>query len=273
MSQRARINKILPSSFIDGPGNRMVIFFQGCNLDCLYCHNFHTIGDCNLCGECVSNCPTNSLKIVNQNLIHTAQTCNSCDSCIKNCPNSSSPFSTSYSLNELILEVVKYASFISGITLSGGEVMLQYKFVLDFLNAIKAHPKLSKLSILIDSNVNCSQKHIDYILPYCEGFMVDLKAMDNEVHKKLTGAENKQILSNINYLYSQSKLKEIRCVMVKGFNTQKPALQNLKHYLSSFDQSVIKRIIKMRKHGARENRVPEELTDIEFEKIKRFLLT
>ncbi|PWX63734.1 glycine radical enzyme activase, partial [Clostridium perfringens] len=52
----ALINKIIPFSCVDGPGNRMVIFFQGCNFKCLYCHNPETINKCISCGKCVENC-------------------------------------------------------------------------------------------------------------------------------------------------------------------------------------------------------------------------
>ena len=57
----AVVNKIIPFSNVDGPGNRLAIFFQGCNLHCVYCHNSETINVCNNCGECVDGCPAGSL--------------------------------------------------------------------------------------------------------------------------------------------------------------------------------------------------------------------
>lgn len=59
----ALVNKIIPFSCIDGPGNRTSIFFQGCNLKCTYCHNPETINKCVNCGKCVTVCPVNALDM------------------------------------------------------------------------------------------------------------------------------------------------------------------------------------------------------------------
>ncbi|MCH3959470.1 MAG: 4Fe-4S cluster-binding domain-containing protein [Selenomonas sp.] len=53
-----KINRIIPFSCVDGPGNRMVIFLQGCNFHCGYCHNPETIHECISCGTCLAACPT-----------------------------------------------------------------------------------------------------------------------------------------------------------------------------------------------------------------------
>ena len=102
---QANISGIIKSSVIDGPGNRMVIFFQACNLNCMYCHNSHTIGLCNLCGVCVQACPTQSLKVdvENQRMLHNEATCNHCDTCLKVCPENSSPFYKKMSVEEILV--------------------------------------------------------------------------------------------------------------------------------------------------------------------------
>ena len=64
----ALVNKIIPFSCIDGPGNRTAIFFQGCNFKCTYCHNPETINKCVNCGKCVKVCPVNALNIVEKKL-------------------------------------------------------------------------------------------------------------------------------------------------------------------------------------------------------------
>ena len=63
-SPRATVSKILTYSIVDGPGNRLVIFLQGCNFDCTACHNPHTIGECNNCGDCVPACHADALSLV-----------------------------------------------------------------------------------------------------------------------------------------------------------------------------------------------------------------
>ena len=64
----ALVNKIIPFSCIDGPGNRTSIFFQGCNFKCSYCHNPETINKCVNCGKCVAVCPVNALEIKDKKL-------------------------------------------------------------------------------------------------------------------------------------------------------------------------------------------------------------
>ncbi|WP_171593728.1 YjjW family glycine radical enzyme activase [Marinifilum caeruleilacunae] len=251
---QANISGIIKSSVIDGPGNRMVIFFQACNLNCLYCHNSHTIGLCNLCGICVDACPTNSLQIDTENkrILHQENTCMRCDSCIKSCPENSSPFYKKMSVEEIVSEIHKVRDFISGITVSGGEVMLQVDFLRLLFQTIKSDKELSHLSILIDSNGNIAQDKWDSILPFTDGVMLDLKAFSQENHKKITGYSNETILESIQYLDKRKKLKELRFVLVKGMNNHEDELRKVSQFMSSVSASVGKSIIKMRKHGIRD---------------------
>ncbi len=66
----ALVNKIIPFSCIDGPGNRTSIFFQGCNFKCSYCHNPETINKCVNCGKCVAVCPVNALEIKDKKVVY-----------------------------------------------------------------------------------------------------------------------------------------------------------------------------------------------------------
>lgn len=237
---------------IDGPGNRMVIFFQGCQFNCLYCHNPHTIGECNLCGTCVDICPTKSLKIHNQQLLHETATCIKCDECIKQCPENSSPFYKQYSVEKLIAEILPIRDFISGITLSGGEVMLQYEFVEAFFKAIRNHDELKGLSLFIDSNGDVPQKYWDALLSYTDGFMIDLKADSSNTHKQITGCSNSAVLESIKYLDSKEKLYEVRTVIVSNFHHNPQEIDGLKKIYQSLSRDVRKVFIRMRTHGIRE---------------------
>ena len=74
----ALVNKIIPFSCIDGPGNRTAIFFQGCNFKCTYCHNPETINKCISCGKCVLTCPVNALDIIDKKVVWDSNKCVDC---------------------------------------------------------------------------------------------------------------------------------------------------------------------------------------------------
>ncbi len=87
----ALVNKIIPFSLVDGPGNRTAIFFQGCNFDCLYCHNPETINLCNNCGKCVPGCPTAALEIAAGRVTWQEELCVDCGQYLEVCVRDSSP--------------------------------------------------------------------------------------------------------------------------------------------------------------------------------------
>ena len=89
--EKALLNKIIPFSNVDGPGNRMAIFFQGCSFSCLYCHNPETISLCNNCGDCIKTCPVKALNLINNKVVWNEDKCINCDTCLKTCKNLSSP--------------------------------------------------------------------------------------------------------------------------------------------------------------------------------------
>ncbi|MFT5749619.1 MAG: pyruvate formate lyase activating enzyme [Ancylomarina sp.] len=251
---QANISGIIKSSVIDGPGNRMVIFFQACNLNCMYCHNSHTIGLCNYCGICADACPTQSLAFNKEKkqIIYNETTCTHCDTCLKVCPENSSPFYKKMSVESLISEILEVKDFISGLTVSGGEVMLQTEFLKPFFTAIKNHPELKHLSILVDSNGNVSLDKWDKIIDLTDGFMIDLKAYSPQIHKQITGFTNEMILDSIHYLNLKGKLKELRLVLVPDYNNGEDEISKISSLMNKLSPKVTKVLIKMRKHSIRE---------------------
>ncbi len=251
---QANISGIIKSSVIDGPGNRLVIFFQACNLNCMYCHNSHTIGLCNYCGVCAEACPTQSLIVNKENkqITHNEATCTHCDTCLKVCPENSSPFYKKMSVNNLITEILEVKDFISGITVSGGEAMLQTEFLVQLFTAIKNHPELQYLSILVDSNGNVTQEKWDSIINLVDGFMIDLKAYSPKIHKQITGFSNEKIIDSIHYLNTIGKLKELRFVLVPDYNNGVDEISKIAKLMRELSPEVVKILIKMRKHGIRE---------------------
>ncbi|EJT6171316.1 YjjW family glycine radical enzyme activase [Clostridium perfringens] len=211
----ALINKIISFSCVDGPGNRMVIFFQGCNFKCLYCHNPETINKCISCGKCVENCEVGALSISDGKVIWDEEECISCDKCIKLCEHMSSPKLKEYSVEELVKKIEKDSFFIRGITVSGGECTLNSEFLIKLFREVK---KLG-LTCFVDTNGNT--KLDDELINLTDKFMLDVKSIDEKENIWLTKSSNKLVLENLKRILELDKMHEVRTVIAKGLNSEK----------------------------------------------------
>lgn len=209
---KALVNKIIPFSSVDGPGNRTAIFLQGCNFNCLYCHNPETINQCVNCGQCVKVCPVGALSMQDGKVCYDYTKCVFCDACFKQCPNSSSPRVRSMTPEEVMAEVRKNVPFIRGITVSGGECTRWRDFLVELLGIAKAEG----LSTLLDSNGSYDFSADPQLLAVTDGVMLDIKAWTSEDHKAVTGVDNTQVRANLEFLAQAGKLEELRTVVVPG---------------------------------------------------------
>ena len=213
-SRCALVSKIIPFSCVDGPGSRLALFLQGCNLRCKNCHNPWTMGRCNDCGECVPQCPHQALQIVDGKVVWNAVVCEQCDTCLKRCPQHATPMAQPMSVDEVLSHIRKAVLFIEGITVSGGEATTQLPFVVALFTAIKNDPQLRHLTCLVDSNGMLSETGWEKLLPVCDGAMLDLKAWGSECHQQLTGRDNQQIKRSICLLAERGKLAELRLLVI-----------------------------------------------------------
>ncbi len=204
------VTKIIPFSSVDGPGNRTAIFLQECNLDCKYCHNPETRKQCINCGVCVEHCPPKALSLKNGKVYFDESKCVACDTCIKICPHDSTPKTKIMSEVDVMSIVRKQIPFIRGITISGGECMLQPNFIKEIFKLAKQE----KLGTLIDSNGTIDFKNYPELLDVTDGVMLDIKAFFNDEHIKVTGYDNYRILENAKFLAENKKLYEVRAVIV-----------------------------------------------------------
>lgn len=243
------VNRIIPFSFVDGPGNRTAIFLQGCNFNCLYCHNPETINTCNNCGVCVEACPYGALSMEDNRVIWDKDICEECDECIKVCGRNSTPKVMEMTVDQVVKEIEKVRAFISGITVSGGECTLQPKFLTELFKEVK---KLG-LTTFIDTNGYIPLKNMEELLEVTDMAMVDMKSYDSEEHQTLTGKDNKTVLENIKFLASIGKLYEVRTVIVPEVLDNCYNVAKISKLISDLDPNIRYKIIKFRPLGVREN--------------------
>lgn len=246
------VNKIIKFSNVDGPGNRMAIFLQGCNYDCDYCHNPETIGVCSSCKKCVPGCPVGALKKEGKKVVWDEEACVYCDKCIKTCPKNASPLVKHYEVDELMEEIKKVAPFIKGITISGGESTLQYKELTELFRRVKEE---TGLTCFIDTNGSLPlwEERYGEFLEVTDSFMLDVKAWDKKIHKKLTGQGNINVKKNLEYLLEEGKLFEVRTVIVPGKGDNEETVEEVSKVIAG--RGVRYKIISYRNLGVRRDRL------------------
>lgn len=216
----AFVNRIIPFSSVDGPGNRTAVFLQGCNWNCQYCHNPETRGICNGCGKCVSVCPRHAISIrkiypdkdVSESVSDSRELgdypiafkpelCVMCDACIKACPHSSCPRVLRQTPEQTFEIIKRQMPFIRGVTVSGGECCLYPEYLVELFKLCKEE----KLETMIDSNGSIDFRALPELVEVTDGFMLDIKAFDSNIHLKVTGADNKAVIENITFLADKKK--------------------------------------------------------------------
>lgn len=229
--QKATVNRIIPFSSVDGPGNRTAVFLQGCNINCKYCHNPETRALCSQCGRCVESCPAGALSLDGEGLIRYDETrCVQCDTCIHICPHDSSPRTHDMTPEEVYGRVKRQIPFIRGLTVSGGECMLWP----GFLEELFCLAKKDGLSTLIDSNGTIPFAHYEDLLAVTDGVMLDIKAFSDADHRRVTDASNRTVLQNAVYLAENSKLYEVRAVIVPDLYDAEKSVRQMGEFLAPY---------------------------------------
>lgn len=243
---KAPINKIIPFSNVDGPGNRTAIFFQSCPFKCLYCHNPETINECINCGKCIETCPANALHMENDKVVWNEKKCVQCDSCIKTCPHLSTPKITYMSVEDIVEYLKQHIAFIEGITVSGGECMEHADFLLDLFREVK---KLG-LTCLIDSNGAYDFEEYQELLHISDGVMLDIKAVDEEFHYEICHYKNSVVLKNLRFLKELGKLEEVRTVLLPKYEEQN--MQTVLYVSRILQNTTRYKLLRYRHYGVRE---------------------
>ena len=241
----APVNKIIPFSLVDGPGSRCSIFLQGCNIACAYCHNPETQNLCYECGLCVDQCPAGALYRQGKHVRWNKDACVQCDTCIHVCPHKASPKIEWLTPHDVFDIVNSYQPFIRGITVSGGECMLHPEWMRELFGLCRE----AGLGTLIDSNGCVDFARHDDLLAVTDGVMLDVKAWDDGVFRRLTGHGNDAVKRNLALLADAGKIQELRIVVVPDWNDPEATIAGIAEVLGERVATTPLKLIRFRRFG------------------------
>ena len=246
----------------DGDGIRTTLFFKGCPLKCVWCHN----------PEGLSRHPVHA---------YYAHKCVGCGACakegfdIEQCLGEARVlYGKEVTVDEVLPLLLEdrefYESSGGGVTLSGGECLLQADFCAALLSRLQEHG----IHTAIDTCGCVPREHLDRVIPFTDVFLYDLKAYDEDVHIRCTGVSNRQILENLSYLERLGKSIEIRIPYVPAYNADQ--IEKIARFLADFKHIEKLRVLPYHNYAASkyaalgmENTLPAQIpTDEELDRAR-----
>lgn len=247
---KGRIFNIQRYSLHDGGGIRTLVFLKGCPLRCLWCSNPESqkgilqlgfvasrcVGASACGGTCVSACPVTGLSLGKENKpIIDRQVCDACGLCAKVCPEDAlKVVGRDMSVDEVMAEVEKDRPFYrrsgGGITIGGGEPLLQHGFTLALLEA--AHG--AYLHTALETCGHAPWEHFEPVLQHVDLLHIDLKHMDPVRHKELTGQSNEPVLDNLRRVLSVKSPQDVivRIPVIPECNDSTESIGDMSEFLT-----------------------------------------
>ena len=238
------VTNIQKYSIHDGDGIRTTVFFKGCHLKCLWCHNPETqrfepelqvdTAKCTGCGRCAAVCPHDAITVSAEGkAVIDRSKCTVCGKCQDVClGNLRIVVGREYTVKELVKILLQDQMFYEesggGVTLSGGEVMaMDIDYLLSLVKALHREG----IDVTIDTCGQAPYSSYEAIMPYVHTWLYDVKVMDEEKHKKYIGMGNKVILDNLRKIAEAGARIYIRIPTVKEVNGDCESMQQIIDFL------------------------------------------
>ncbi len=223
----------------DGPGIRTTLFFKGCPLNCKWCHNpelistrleiLYSVNKCIRCGSCIKSCPQHAIRFTGEQIEIDRSRCVHCGTCAENCYTDALRTAGEYRSDEELMDLLSrdrnfYEETGGGVTLSGGEVTSQTSYAFEILQGCRAQG----LDVAIDTCGYTPYENLEKLCADAQVILYDIKCIDSDRHKALTGVGNERIIDNLRRLAADPLLHEkiiIRMPLVHPLNDSLEEMQ------------------------------------------------
>lgn len=231
-------------SIHDGPGIRTIVFLKGCPLSCRWCSNpesqsvkpviMYQEMNCIHCNKCITACKKGAISVNNKGFIDR-DICTACGECVNVCPTGAlvlkgKKMTVEQVIKELKKDAINYRRSGGGITLSGGEPLMQSEFSRELLKASKAQG----WHTAIETTCHANSEIIEDVFKYIDLALMDIKNIDSDMHKKYTGVSNELILKNVKTV---SKLTQmvVRVPVIPEFNSSEQSILDICKYVKTLN--------------------------------------
>lgn len=233
-------------SLHDGPGIRTTVFLKGCGLRCWWCHNPESQRPqpelllnperCIACGACAADCPEGAITVTTGSeyieVMTDRKRCACCGTCVEGCyADARTIVGRAMTVADVLAEILRdqpfYDQSAGGVTVSGGEPLLQPVF----LEALLAACQTSGLHTTVDTCGHIPTAALDRVRPYVNLFLYDLKIMDEARHRQYTGATNTLLLHNLRHLAEHGHRIIVRVPIIPGITDDTANLEAIAAFL------------------------------------------
>lgn len=224
----------------DGPGVRSTVFLKGCGLRCLWCSSpqtWHTLpqvvflhSKCIGCGKCLTACPLGAIRATGHRVDYSL--CDACGKCASLCAPKALRFDgTLMRVEEVLDEVLRDASYYTrtggGVTLSGGEAAVQFRFSAAILSGLKE----KGIHTALETCGQVPRENLEALLPLTDIVYFDIKHMDADRHQDLTGQDNRLILQNLELCVRAGSNVVLNLPLIPGCNDSPENLEALASHM------------------------------------------